>query len=197
MGIEKRNYRHNSTESPLLHDTTDNFKWAVCLAWPLNKQTNKTNKWDTTAIPVATNSLDISLAIKFAIRNQCQNRSKPKYGHFASIVIEINRSKLIILHRNLDVNESQENSKTSQNRSFCITDHCAKLMVDRLPRTKNVEALKQRLNTDHFPFFNWILFFFLFSIINFDNSLSRQMFLPMLRNVKFAHLRACNERPSL
>ena len=61
MGIEKRNYRHNSTESkPLLHAyNIDNFKWAVCLAWPLNKQTNKTNKWDTTAIPVATNSLDI------------------------------------------------------------------------------------------------------------------------------------------
>ena len=147
---------------------------------------------------MATNSLDISLAIKFAIRNQCQNRSKPKYGHFASIVIEINRSKLIILHRNLDVNESQENSKTSQNRSFCITDHCAKLMVDRLPRTKNVEALKQRLNTKIISLFLiGFSFFFLFSIINFDNSLSRQMFLPMLRNVKFAHLRACNERPSL
>jgi len=78
MGIEKRNYRHNSTESPLLHAyNIDNFKWAVCLAWPLNKQTNKTNKWDTTtAIPVAnTNSLDYqSIAIKFAIKNQCQKQ---------------------------------------------------------------------------------------------------------------------------
>ena len=65
-----------------------------------------------------------NLAIKFA--NQCQKQIETKkYGHFASIVIEINRSKLIILHQNLDVNESQ-NSKTSRNRSFCITDHCAK-----------------------------------------------------------------------
>ena len=34
MGIEKRNYRHNSTEpKPLPHAyNIDNFKWAVCLA---------------------------------------------------------------------------------------------------------------------------------------------------------------------
>ena len=45
MGIEKRNYRHNSTESkPLLHAyNIDNFKWAVCLAWT-PEQTDKQNK---------------------------------------------------------------------------------------------------------------------------------------------------------
>ena len=32
-----------------------------------------------------------------------------------------------------------------------------------------MEALKQRLNTNNFLFFNWILFFSFFSIINFDN----------------------------
>ena len=64
----------------------------------------------------------------------------------------------------------KENSKkTSQNRSFCITDHCAKLIwVDR-PRTKNVEALKQWLNTNNFLFLIGFSFFSLFFIINFDN----------------------------
>ena len=41
-------------------------------------------------------------------------------------------------------------------------------MVDR-PRTKNVEALKQRLNTNNFLFLIGFSFSFLFSIINFDN----------------------------
>jgi hypothetical protein len=41
---KKRNYRHNSTESPLLHAyNIDNFKWAVCLAWT-PEQTDKQNK---------------------------------------------------------------------------------------------------------------------------------------------------------
>ena len=64
-----------------------------------------------------------------------KNRSKPKkYGHFASIVIEINRSKLIILHRNLDVNESQFQDKSKQiilhHRSLC------KMIVIEINRSK-------------------------------------------------------------
>ena len=130
MGIEKRNYRHNSTESPLLHAyNIDNFKWAVCLAWT-PEQTDKQNKqvgyyYCNTGGSYELFGLSI-LRLNSQSEISAKNRSKPKkYGHFASIVIEINRSKLIILHRNLDVNESQ-NSKTSRNRSFCITDHCAK-----------------------------------------------------------------------
>ena len=91
MGIEKRNYRHNSTESPLLHAyNIDNFKWAVCLAWPLNKQTNKTNKWDTTAIPHGGYELFGLSVLRLNSQSEisAKNRSKPKYGHFASIVIE-------------------------------------------------------------------------------------------------------------
>jgi len=114
--------------------------------------------------------------------SQFQDKSKQIILHHRSlckmIVIEINRSKLIILHRNLDVNESQgefQENKSKQiilhHRSLCKidgkfkTDHFASqslCKIDGRPRTKNVEALKQWLNTNNFLFFNWILFFFSF-----------------------------------
>jgi len=135
MGIEKRNYRHNSTESkPLLHAyNIDNFKWAVCLAWT-PEQTDKQNKqvgyyYCNTGGSYELFGLSI-LRLNSQSEISAKNRSKPKkYGHFASIVIEINRSKLIILHRNLDVNESQgefQENKSKQiilhHRSLCKID---------------------------------------------------------------------------
>ena len=82
MGIEKRNYRHNSTESPLLHAyNIDNFKWAVCLAWPLNKQTNKTNKWDTTYCNTGGYELFGYQILRLNSQQSeisAKNRSKPK-----------------------------------------------------------------------------------------------------------------------
>ena len=132
MGIEIRNYRHNSTEpKPLLHAyNIDNFKWAVCLAWT-PEQTDKQNK-QVGYYYCNTGGYELFgyQILRLNLQISAKNRSKPKkYGHFASIVIEINRSKLIILHRNLDVNESQgefQENKSKQiilhHRSLCKID---------------------------------------------------------------------------